>query len=284
MVWDINTGCTGHFLDLFEPIQNVKFIKQIDIQHYGPGALTIYEPNHLTYRDVLKLYNMSLHHPIRSWGNLEKQAYLHFKPTPENLQTVLSFVHAHNICNSIAVHVRRTDLHGVIEKFHLHATTDSEFYKFIDSFPSSTPIFLMTDNWDTRSSFLNRYQNRLIVYANMSHLPNNSSNSSIRATSLRDTLVDVLIATHSKSFKGSTASSLSYLVTVLRQIRGGDYCKKIAQENVTHSSNHRLSPNSTHRLSPNSTHTLSPNSTHRLSPNSTHRLSPNSTHKLRDST
>jgi hypothetical protein len=255
MVWSVTPACPGHFLDLFQPIPNVKFIYHHEIIDFRKEAVDIYPPSFLSYLSVLRAFNVPQRPPSHPWIQLETYAYQQFRPRAHLLRVARSFVHSHHICESIALHIRHTDLNNWLRSIKKPITNDIMFDNYIHKFPPSTSIFLMTDNFKTQSSFLEKYPQRMIVYSNLSksftpqtllqprlnhttailgHNNNQSlietivrttssilppaSTSPLRATWLNHTLIEVLISCHSFGFLGTNSSSLSALIHVFRRV------------------------------------------------------------------
>jgi hypothetical protein len=230
MVWDLNDACPGHFLQLYEPIENVSFISRHDLKYLSPMANKVYPPSFMNYLEVLNRF--SLHRkddPPHIWHQSRLLMYSRFRPVHDILQIVSRYVASHQICDMAAIHIRRTDLDEYAHRIHREnlTTSDSQYEEFIESLPQTMSVFVMTDNPLTQKYFLERYgSNRILIYQPLHSLPERTFQNHrrlrsgvmgrrlpvVRHTTLQHTLVDVMIAAHSSVFLGNPVSSLSELV------------------------------------------------------------------------
>jgi hypothetical protein len=230
MVWDLNDACPGHFLQLYEPIENVSFISRHDVKYLAPMANKIYPPSFMNYLEVLNRF--SFHRkddPPHIWHLSRLEMYSRFRPVVDILQIVSRYVASHKICEMAAIHIRRTDLDDYVHHTHQenHTISDAQYEEFIESLPRTMSIFVMTDNPLTQKYFLEKYgSDRVLIYQPL-HLPERTFEdhrhlriqsrgtrrlTTVRYTTLQHTLVDVMIAAHSATFLGNPVSSLSELV------------------------------------------------------------------------
>jgi hypothetical protein len=102
------------------------------------------------------------------------------------------------------------------------------YHRFISNRPEGERIFLMTDNPDGQREFVESYgkNNRVVVYDIIRHPPPpvNTTNGNasalseeFRFTTLKHTVIDIIIAAHAPTFKGSPFSSASELVNMYRR-------------------------------------------------------------------
>jgi hypothetical protein len=165
MVWDVNEACPGHFLEIFEPLKRVTFISRDEVRYLIPEALAVYPPSYMSYLEVLNRFHLhSPSDPPTEWHTSRLEIYSLYRVVPHLIREASLFVKQHNICASIGLHVRHTDLDKLLFDVHHSQTNDTVFHTFIDHYPSSVPIFLMTDNSRTQQEFIGRYAGRVIVY------------------------------------------------------------------------------------------------------------------------
>jgi hypothetical protein len=141
------------------------------------------------------------------------------------------------------MHIRLTDLSTHLARTK-KAINVQAYHDFVDSRPKDEAVFLLTDNPVTQQAFLDKYgPQKILVYSPIAAQQSSYdplgvvktggkySNASLSAssggnglpedhryTSLEHTLIDVLIASHAQTFKGSMYSSLTDLVNLYRQI------------------------------------------------------------------
>ena len=209
MVWEVNEACNGHFLEIFQPLENVVFVTANQRQMFERNAIAQFGPSYAGFLEVLRRFELDT--TPDHWHMLRREKYRSYHPVTAVLREVNQFVFRHNICKCIGVHARHTDLDKLNLHNHSNAHNDLSHFEFIDSFTSNQCVYLMTDNPTTQLMFHKRYGHRLLVYEtirdNSAHVGPHH-----RYTTLFHTVVDVLISAFSFSFHGSMGSSLSELV------------------------------------------------------------------------
>jgi hypothetical protein len=183
VIWEVSDECPGFFLDYFEPIKGITFLRKnpglkVDFKHYNRKS----EFDHkFVYSD------------------------LHLKkPLQEMVNTNLM-----NLTNNfIAIQVRRTD-HTSLAKLHDNFTSDEDFCTFLDENPD-TNIFVSADNQESFNFFKQKYSERI-----KNVFPKNNSNK-LRHTSLEDSIVCLYTCVYAKKFKGSGWSSFGQTIEQLR--------------------------------------------------------------------
>ena len=247
-IWDINPACPSHFLELFQPIQNVVFATNSSRYVLDKGAKIVYENSNAIFDWTMRMNHIPRNkYGFPTWGQIEYDMYKKYKPIPPIISKVMSFVKRHNICNCAAMHIRLTDLAADMKKKNKHVNVQS-YFEYVDSRPESQSIYLMTDNAETQRMFLDKYgPQKILVHDTIStylHIfdanlvPGSSSMSNItssseindiveqqhglhsdtRHTTLEHTLIDVLIAAHANEFKPAIFSSLSDVVKLFHTI------------------------------------------------------------------
>ena len=234
MVWDVNGECPGHFLEIFQPIVNVTFVSSNIKHQLEPFAVATYPPSYATFPFILLKHNLTLDPPI--WHEQQRRMYSRFQPVNEVQNKVAHFVRKNNICNASAMHIRRTDL-----DFHPHVagsqnhSIDADFVAFVDSRPIDEHVFLMTDNPSTQLKFLRKYgSNKILVYSLIPFAASVSSrkNSVYRFTTLHHAIVDVLVAAHAPSFRGTFFSSMSNLVEIFSNVYDKSACRILKKKTL----------------------------------------------------
>jgi hypothetical protein len=123
-----------------------------------------------------------------------------------------------------------TDLAARLEKKKKSINIDS-YFKFVEAKPKHEKVYLLTDNHDTQKLFLDKYGDQIIVYERIPKFNPDKLSQPIeedhRFTTIEHTIIDVLIASHSKNFKPAIFSSLSDLVRMFSHIgrRDRGWCK-----------------------------------------------------------
>lgn len=254
-VWDVNSACTGHFLEVFQPIEKVVFATNSSRYVLDKGAKIVYENSWAVFHWTLQQNGIPRNKFGQpTWGQIEYSMHSKFFPTEAVMAKVVEFVKANHICDSSAMHIRLTDMSQHMRK-KKKAVNLASYFEFVESRPKGEKVYLLTDNAETQQTFLDKYgPEKILVYqriltgqrtfdprANLQTLSskpvfNSSSDtnsvetavkpgaimtqlpSDHRHTSLEHTLIDILIAAHSKEFKPGIFSSLSDLVSMFKQI------------------------------------------------------------------
>jgi hypothetical protein len=253
-IWDKNEACPGHFLSVFEPIENVIFATNMSRYVLDKHSKINYEDSNAVFGWIMRMNQIPKNRfGLPSWNEIEYKMYSKYYPTREIMYKALSYIEKYNVCNSSAMHIRETDLAVHISKQSNGRKKLSRdgFIQFVESRPPEESIFLLTDNPDTQTFFINKYGNKkILTYESMTapinKLPlyitnitsitdfnTNTTSSSInkaedhRYTTLENTVIDVIIAAHAKTFKGTPFSSLTELVHMFSNIGKNDrgWCK-----------------------------------------------------------
>jgi len=250
-VWDINAACPGHFLEIFMPISGVMFLTNISRYVLDKQAKINYENSNAVFGWIMRMNNIpKSRHGFPTWNEIEYKMYSRYFAKPRIMQTVETYVQQYNICRSSAMHIRTTDMQKSLESKHRRTTNMEAYFHFVESRPVDEPVYLLTDSPQTQATFLNRYgPQKILVYAvipnattsSVSPPPTPTESSSVvtsssssvllptdfRYTTLEHTLVDILIAGHSREFKGSPFSSLTELVKMFGDIgrRDRGWCR-----------------------------------------------------------
>jgi hypothetical protein len=191
--WKINKKCNGHFLDIFEPIKNLKFTddnNNVDIFGWKP------------YK------NLGIHF---SKTNIYNNIYL----LPEIKQKTYELAQKMN--KYISIHIRRTDK----SLRHKNLTRDESFIEFINE--TKHNIFLATDCYHVQNKFKEIFNNRLFYFEEIEKPWNyslkdcitdgsdhfNPERSDFRPKSLKATAIDLFTCIYSNNFMGTNLSGMS---------------------------------------------------------------------------
>lgn len=184
VIWIITDECNGYFLDYFEPLEGVTFLKT------NPGLTIDYSgyswhPNYNPY--AMNIYNG-------------------LKPLPHIQEKIQANMNI--LGDYISVHIRRTD-HVWLAQAEYHYTDDDAFIEFIES-KQGKNLYISTDNRKTQDEFYARFANRIKVIDFI------EPNESLRQTSLEKAIVDIFTCVNSSEFKGSGWSSFSGTINQLK--------------------------------------------------------------------
>lgn len=182
VIWIETQTCPGFFLDYFQPVENIIFLKNNDnnykIDYHGCSWHPEYSAYNLTYNE-LKLLD-----------------YLQLK-----IDNIINELNSY-----ISVHIRRTDL-GISEE-----STDEVFIDFLNkNLDINTKIYIATDNWQTQNKFYNLYKENIKIINWI-----DKRNRKLRKTTLEQTIIDIYICIYSNIFKGTYFSSLSDFIFLMR--------------------------------------------------------------------
>ena len=184
VIWLVTEACNGFFLDYFEEIPNITFLKNkpdnVKITHKGCGCM----------------------------NNMKDINYSEFILLPYMKEIINKNIKILNN-NYIAIHVRRTD-HTECFKDNHNLTDDTEFMKFIDS-RKNYNLYIATDNADTFNIFKSKYSNRVKLQSNT------YNEKKLRQTSLKNAIIDLFTCIYAKDFKGSYWSSFSGQISIMRE-------------------------------------------------------------------
>jgi hypothetical protein len=183
VIWKQTDECQGWFLDYYQPIPHVTFVKDSDLDiTYRGGNI---HPNYDEHSECI-------------YNHLQLVPWLQSELDEKRKQ----------LGDYIAVHIRRTD-HVALAKAANKYTSDEDFMKFIEA--NNKNIYLATDNKDTYTTYKRKYEHRIPFEYH------NDTNTSLRATSLKDSILDLYMCVYASEFQGSGYSSFSDLIYVLRR-------------------------------------------------------------------
>ena len=233
-VWDVNSACPGHFLQIFEPLENVSFITTSAKSVLAPHALRVPNTRDQFYTTMFN-YDVTELFPRRNYRHFfwlrEIELRQRLIPTRHVLEKARKYVREHNICNASAMHIRRSDMWIVLKSYQ--RTSYDRYFEWVANRPPHEPVYLMTDNPKTQQLFLHKYgAHKLLVYQNMTDFDGLNADGTLgnaterRFSTLEHTMVDVLIAAHAKDFKNSPFSSMSDLVKWFKSLHRLEWCRE----------------------------------------------------------
>ena len=116
-VWDVNSACPGHFLELFQPIEKVVFATNSSRYVLDKGAKIVYENSWAVFHWTLSQNGIPRNKFGQpSWGQIEHGMYSRFHPTQSVMKKVFDFVKKYRICDCSAMHIRLTDMSQHMKK------------------------------------------------------------------------------------------------------------------------------------------------------------------------
>jgi hypothetical protein len=118
-----------------------------------------------------------------------------------------------------AIHVRRTD-HTPLAQAEATQTSDADFQRFVADLPLAMPVFVATDNLETQTQWISRLGERVrfTTFARASSAVQRGDDRR-RHTSLRHAAVDLFVCARATHFMGSTHSSFTDTIEILRSLR-----------------------------------------------------------------
>lgn len=220
-IWDVNDACPGHFLQTFHPIPGVNFITNSSRETIGALAKANIPTTRAHFEYIMMEYDIpKRRYGYISWWEIQTINYGKIRPLPSVLNKANEFIIKHNMCNGSAMHLRQTDLHKILPP--KKRMSMQSFHWFVSSRPETESIFLMTDNPEAQRNFLETYPKDKVVVVEVIPTPVNTTSATelpeeFRFTSFEHMVLDVIIAAHAHTFKGSPFSSASDLVTMYKR-------------------------------------------------------------------
>lgn len=145
---------------------------------------------------------------IQRSPTLELDAYRRIRFAPEVISRAEKALSA-----KLAVHARTTDL-PTITGIHLTAQDFVESIEKLASCHEVFPIFLATDSQNVQTSVRQRFGDANVIYSA------SLSPGSLRESSLRDAVIDLVACTLPPLFLGTHWSGYSFVIQTLRRLRG----------------------------------------------------------------
>ncbi|MDJ0903086.1 MAG: hypothetical protein QNJ55_30240 [Xenococcus sp. MO_188.B8] len=182
--WPINEKCNDHFLNLFEPINHVKFVDEDTA-------------NQLRRHHKLVAILNDFFHYNTSYQISAEERFSYLRLQRKYLRIIQEFVKNNNIENVLGFHVRKTDIfskerQGIkINQYHLFDEIATQTDK---------KIFMATDNKQTQDDFLQKYGEQIIIYNNLFAV---NSQNSLRKTSLESAIIELYILAHCQEVFGT---------------------------------------------------------------------------------
>jgi hypothetical protein len=186
--WD---AADGHFLDAFEPIDGLTFVDDNTVAEASGWWAA---DGHDTWHKHYKL--------LRPVASLQARI--------DQVKESLGRYHA--------MHIRRTDLVSHCRSQGLTETQDSEFIRWAQEEALDAPIFLATDNTETRQNMLSSLGLRLVYQGLMQHSYAGNTGP-YRYSTIGDAVVDMFVCVGASKFMGTAHSSFTDIIQHMRAIR-----------------------------------------------------------------
>ncbi len=189
-IWEVTGHCPGYFLDYFEPLEGVTFMRSnnyIQINYEGWDCHPDYNSENVFLYDNLKLLTYM------------KQEVTKLVSKISNKFT--------------AIHLRRTDHIPLALNANTYVS-EADFLDFCREQPSKY-IYIATDNNITQKNFKSIFQNYLFYYAIIPATPI----TTMRFTDLKHSIIDLFVCIEAKSFMGTPLSSFSDFIIQMRAHR-----------------------------------------------------------------
>lgn len=196
MHWPVNAFCTGHFLEVFEPVKDVRFV------------------------DVMLQPEFVKWHPHPKFPVFGSWLYEELVPLPHVRSQVDALLDWKSPV--VAVHARRTDMQRVSAKIGRTLTSTEDILLHLDTFFKTQQILLATDNRATQELFIARYGDRVKTNGLINR------NSGLRLTSMEDSVVDLLGCVAADSFVGTVPSAYSTFINHCHNLISRDKRRSLA--------------------------------------------------------
>lgn len=217
--WDMeDRACNGGFNSIFEAfiprfnrtakrIEIVDRPRDPDINYYFIGQDTI--------DNIIRMETPTIWANKVNVADIETDIYRYFIPKRIIRNKVNTFLRQFDkVRLAAAIHIRRTD-HATIAKNKNRFTEDDVFKTFIEK-NKHMRVFLATDSRQVQEVFT-KYRN-VVVYKAIDPEEIPKGKWCLRATTLENALIDILIAAVSKDFVGSDYSSYSHLIDIYHRV------------------------------------------------------------------
>ena len=227
-IWEINDACPGHFLSIYHPLPNVTFItREYARQLTALQGLNSPIVRFRSSRQNIEFFANAFKIPIfyQEVLALGMAQLLLLEPIHAK---IYDFVTRNDVCNSLGLHVRRTDLHDELPAIK-RMSYENTFW-FVHSYPEDgITLFLATDNADTQRVFREYFGpnqtkvKRLLFYADIdggkaaAALASGTVSSEYRHTDLETAVIEMYILSYTKVFRQSLYSSYSGWVVWMRE-------------------------------------------------------------------
>jgi len=206
--WLVNRMCPDHFDNIFEPLENVTFIKsqtefnQLRKKYAGATYFKGQAQFHSLVNRYLSQKISGASYPNGHSLTVYRHAYSKLKPLPHIQEAIDEIVTSQNLKSCDGLHLRRTDHVSFIKRMSGSFSNDAHFEKIIKSNPDRK-FYLATDNVETQQKFLKQFPDQLIVYQNVPKV------KQIRKTSMDHAVIDLYLLGNCRKVFGSFGSSFS---------------------------------------------------------------------------
>ena len=192
--WEENSNLTGHFLEYFEPINGITFVKQKNREN------TLVENG--TYKNIVEKHGLAYD------KNIEAENYKLIKPQ-EYLLKKIEEVNANlTLSDKCGLHIRRVVARCGEGYANYFLTTEDDFERFA----GDDNVFLATDSLELQRRWTKKPN--VYCYARLIEVPEKDRCGS-RFSSIEDAIIDLFCLSKCKRFLGTHWSSYSSAAVVL---------------------------------------------------------------------
>ncbi len=210
--WDKSNACNGHFLEIFNNINFLKWVKN-DVE--VPKNIKRFKGQH-SVPNVFKMFNMNID------TETECMIFNLLKFKKDIIEEGNKYIKNNFGKNTIGLHVRRTDHIGLAKK-RGNYTSDSYFFDLIENMvkkDKNIKFYLSTDNLKTQELYKKKFGEYIIIRIQI-----NKSDNNLRHTSLKDAGIDLYLLSMCHHVEGSFHSSFSRVALMLNLNRRNEIKK-----------------------------------------------------------
>lgn len=236
--WESGPGFSNeHFLDLFEPIEDIEFIDYRE--YYSKDHIRLdqfvkknennpdkyvflksigYLINQINNCDFSYEGNSCLEYMLPSFFQNNVNLYSKLKPQ-KNIQKLIDDVQIKINEHTLGVHIRRGDAWNSPWSDKYCVSDDDSFFAEIDyqiKNNDKTNIFLSTDCKKTQNLFRNKYKDLIIV--NEKKIFVESTDHTKEKLNQKDAVIDLFLLSNTKKIIGSNWSSFSQISSEINNI------------------------------------------------------------------
>jgi hypothetical protein len=200
--WIVNSHCNGKFNDIFEVMDNLKFVNS-----YEEIGLNI--PKYIASDNIISIYKNYYGEEINHVMECNIFGILKFNSEIKSIAK--DFINKNFGKKTIGLHIRRTDDVHAAKRWGNYSS-DELFHKIIkDELDknSETKFYLSTDNDETQNIFKESYPKNIIYYKKIDKSDN------LRQTLLKDAGVDLYLLSRCHHVEGSFHSTFTRIAVLL---------------------------------------------------------------------
>lgn len=208
--WRVNRMCPDHFENLFEPLKDTTFVRDLD--DFKKRSRSTEKA--IRFAGQTQIHSILSRHGIKTSDKLLGDIYQQLKPKADIQAAIDGFLSKHDGLKAYkGLHVRRSDHVAFIVRLKGTYTKDEHFETIIEK-DKTQRFYLATDNKKTQEQFASKYPDQIVVYKDIADV------KAIRKTPLSHAVIDLYLLGHCKKIHGSLGSSFSegaqYLQLALR--------------------------------------------------------------------